>query len=102
MNATRTINIYDPIIDLGRRHPEWTVLISRLHGIGEVVDFSKRLLLIDPDPGREVYGVAHVLAHLDLGHVKACGGGAFTKQQERDADWLARLRLDEQEQRESA
>ena len=102
MPTNRTIHAYAPMGDLSLRHPLWRVHASSLHGIGEVFDVPRRTVLIDPGTRGKQYAVAHALAHLDLGHVKSCGGGAFSEQQERDAHWLAQLRVDSEADRERA
>lgn len=102
MTTERLIHAYDPLLDLADRHPKWRIEATRLHGIGEVVDVPRHLILIDPGKRGSQYAVAHALAHLDLGHVNRCGGGSFTDQQERDAHWLASMRMDSEADRERA
>lgn len=98
----RTIHAYDPTTDLAERYPLWSIRTIDLHGIGEVIDAHLHTILIDPSYRGEQYAVAHGLAHLDLGHVNPCGSGHFTAQQELDAHWLARVRLDDEADRERA
>lgn len=94
MQHDRTITRYDPMSDLAERHSTWTVRTTPLHGLGEVVDTRRHLILIDAARYGRPYAFAHAVAHLDLGHVTSCSGGAFTAQQESDAHWLASMRLD--------
>ena len=91
----RRIDKYDPAADAAERHKEWTIRLAPLFGLGEVVDLPRKLILIDPEKRGDRYATAHALAHLDLEHVSETGGGAFTAEEETDADWLARLRLDD-------
>ena len=93
----RRIEKYDPVADAAERHKEWTIRLAPLFGLGEVVDVPRKLILIDPQTRGGRYATAHALAHLDLEHVTETGGGAFTAEEESDADWLARVRLDDPE-----
>jgi len=95
-NSYRLISRYNAFNDQLARHPNWTVKVTELHGLGEVFDLPMRLALVDPAQRGPHYAVAHVLAHLDLGHVNPRSGGRFTAEQEADAHWLACLRLDEE------
>lgn len=101
LSPERQLDRYDPRADLTVRWPGWTVHLTDMHGIDEVIDVPRRVILIDPhadtwsDPlvSAEEWAVAHATAHLDLGHAEAEEGRPFTAQQEADADGLARLRL---------
>lgn len=93
MIARHQIARHDPHAEMAERWPDWTVRPTALHGIDEVVAPASRLILLDATRATWDWAVAHALAHLDLGHHED-GRGAFTFEQEQDADWLARLRLD--------
>lgn len=100
--SSRVIADYDPEQDLAQKHPQWSVRLSSLHGMGEIVDIAKRLILIDSSSRGDDYAYAHAVAHLDLGHITRAANGEFTAQQEADAHWLALIRLDRKDDRERA
>ena len=99
--ATRTILRYDPIADLRARWAGWDIrVISGLDDdTAEVFLPARRTCLLSRalyslDPHRLV---AHVVAHLDLHRVHV--GGQFTPAQEEEAELLAQMRLDREDQR---
>lgn len=69
--------------------------LTALHGEDELVNTTKKLILVDPEAwhGGAEYGMTHALCHLDLGHLDDVGE-SFTADQERQADCLADIRLD--------
>lgn len=83
---------YNPQKDAARRWPDWRIVLTNLHGIGEIVDPNLRLILIDPARVGRAWAKAHALSHLDLAHVET-GCSEFSEGQEEDADWLAGVRL---------
>jgi hypothetical protein len=91
----RSVERYEPGTDATQRHGEWSIRLAPLFGLGEVIDVPRKLFLIDPAKHGDRYAMAHAIAHLDLEHVTEDGGGAFTAEEEADADGLARLRLDD-------
>lgn len=84
---------HDPLAELRLRWPGWKVSPRRLDGIPEVWSVGRRIVLLDRGwCGRDAaLALAHVLAHLDLGHHLRM---PLTEQDEADADGLAMLRLD--------
>lgn len=89
----RAIEPFDPHTHLASRWSEWTVKLTEMHGVNEVFDARRRVILIDPQ-GDEPWALAHAAAHLDLSHHLTGEGGPFSPGQEADADWLARINLD--------
>jgi hypothetical protein len=76
----------------------WLVRSADLAGVHERFDPVARRVLIDyPD---EEWMLAHVTAHLDLGHVTPESEPRFTPAQEFHADALAALRFDMDERDE--
>lgn len=91
---TPEIAPFSPQAELRERWPEWTVHVTSLHGVNEVIDGPRQVILIDAsDHDGEDWALAHALAHLDLEHHLSGPGGAFSAEQESQADWLARLWL---------
>lgn len=95
MMSGRETAKFDPKQALCERWPEWTVYLTKLHGVNEVINSPRRLILIDADDGGADWALAHALAHLDLEHHLSGPGGEFSKEQEGQADWLARIWLDD-------
>jgi len=95
LSGQRSVEKYEPRTDAAQRHGEWSIRLAPLFGLGEVIDVPRKLFLIDPEKHGDRYALAHAVAHLDLEHVSEDGGGAFTAEEEADADGLARLRLDD-------
>lgn len=88
----RTMTEYNPYQDLRNRYPGWKLTIADLGGIGEMICYRERLILIDEGVVDRTLLVAHVLAHLDL-HLGQMSE-QFTEDQESDAEGLALMRLD--------
>lgn len=93
MSPDRHFRPFNARFDLAERWPEWTVHLTSLHGINEVIDVPRKVILITVDQNGEDWAIAHATAHLDLGHHTESPGGCFTTQQELDADDFARLQL---------
>lgn len=70
----------------------WSVRRADLGGDHERFDVATRRVLIDYPDGE--WMLAHVRAHLDLGHVTPDSAPFFTQAQENHADALAELRFD--------
>lgn len=89
----RTVVNYDPGSDAAARYPDWVIRHRPLRGIPEVMCLERRVILIDEAQGwpAKRSGLAHAIAHLDLGHVVI--GGHLGTRQEQDAEQLAALRL---------
>ena len=81
---------YDPRNDARGRYPDWIIEHVDLWGLTEVMCPSRRVILLH-DGGDRSVGVAHAVAHLDLGHVTR--GGLITDDQETAAVALAERRL---------
>ncbi len=92
MHPQRHLPRFCPLTDFAERYPDWTHHATDLHGIDEVIDVERHLLLVDPKDEGEAWAVAHTTAHLDLEHHRD-RHASFTEEQERDASDLAELRL---------
>ena len=87
---------YNPFIDAQLRWERWTFAFRLIRNGNELIDADTQTIWLDPrvwDRTRKVLGVAHAIAHLDLGHHKL-KLDHFTDQHECDAIELALLNLD--------
>lgn len=85
------LTTYDPRHDARDRYPDWVIEHVDLRGLPEVMYPHGRVILVHDDGGDRAVGVAHAVAHLDLGHVTR--GGLITDDQETAAVALAERRL---------
>lgn len=67
----------------------WTVEVTNLHGLDEVIDVPSRLILIDPTRHGEEWMRLHAGAHIHLEHHVTAPCGAFSDEMEAEADWWA-------------
>jgi hypothetical protein len=86
------LHVYDPYVDLAENWPDWTVQLTSDNGPSEEFDTVNKKILLHTEGHREVYLVAHAVAHLSLRH-HLQDIAFFTLQQENDASALARLKL---------
>lgn len=86
---------YDPVADAAEKWPEWRFIRSNTGGIPELICPGRRVVLLDADwcERDEAGAFAHALAHLDLGHHESASG-RFSTEDEKHANWLAKVRLD--------
>jgi hypothetical protein len=70
----------------------WTLRFMTLVG-GEQERFDPLMKVVKIDHTDRVWAMAHVTAHLDLGHI-GCEPQPFTERQEWEATALASFRLD--------
>jgi hypothetical protein len=92
--TVRTVNTYDVKDDV-KRWSGWTFLPVPLAGVmKEAISAKRKTALICQEwyERDEDGALAHVIAHLDLGHHEA--GGKVSAEEEAMAEWLARVRLD--------
>lgn len=95
MRDARALETFDPATDIARRWPDWSVYESTDIPAGAEQFFpASRAAFIDPSAHGADWALAHVTAHLDLGHHETAGVGGFTPEQEADASWLTSLRMD--------
>lgn len=89
----RTVAGYDPGRDAAQRYPDWVIRHRPLRGIPELMCLERKVVLIDNGQtwAAKRSGLAHAIAHLDLGHVVL--GGHLGGRQEIDAEKLAAHRL---------
>lgn len=92
MRGERVCVKYQPEADLAARWPDWAFFETTDIPRGEHFSTVHQSILVNSGGDRE-WAVAHVLAHLDLGH-HLMDGGTFTEAQEADADLMASIRLD--------
>lgn len=100
MHHARVIEDYNALADARSRYSNWRIVLDS-EGAPEEIDCLERTIYLNPCTSLE-YAVAHVIAHLDLGHLCIHSAAQFTGQQERDAHDLATLRLDQEGSREVA
>lgn len=93
LHTKREFEAYDPGAELSAKWPGWKVSPRPLEGIPEVWSVRRKTVLLDEGwYGRDPdMALAHVLAHLDLGHHLRM---PLAARDEADADGLAMLRLD--------
>lgn len=84
---------YSPWSDVGERWSDWTVVSAPTEN-HEVIVAGPHLILLDCASTDAELALAHHLSHLDLHMGTVLSGDGFSAQQEAEADWLARLRLD--------
>lgn len=93
---------YDPMGDAAERWSEWRFLTTPLRGVtSELISPQAKAVLIDQAwwDRDAAEALAHQIAHLDLGHHEDMGR-PFTDEDERQAVWLAQVRLDREADRE--
>lgn len=90
----RKIETYSPRSDAILRWSDWTIELTNLHGVDELICPKRRTLLLDGQVWRDdpELAIAHGVAHLDL-HLDHMGR-SLTRDQENEAQWLALVRLD--------
>jgi hypothetical protein len=93
MPDERVCETYHPEVDLAERWPDWWLFDTPDLPRGERFSPTLKTILFNSGGDRE-WAVAHLLAHLDLGHHLAMREGTFTSAQEADADLLRRIRMD--------
>lgn len=95
MSSHREIEEYDPRSDAALKWPGWSLELADLHGVPEIICPLQQVVLVDERewPEGADYAFSHALCHLDLGH-HLSDQGTFTAEHEREADWLAQVRLD--------
>lgn len=94
MSFIRAFQSFNPALDLADRWPDWTVYECPNLPVGaEKFMPEYKVILISPAACGWDWALAHVTAHLDLGHHLEADGD-FTDQQEDDAAAYAALRLD--------
>lgn len=84
---------YDPMRELGCRWPDWRVVHVPTRGF-EIILSGPQLVMIDCAADDQEMELAHALAHLDLHMDVIQAGCGFSDDEEWQADWLARVRLD--------
>lgn len=91
----RVTESFDPGMDLITRHPGWAVIqtTSLSNGDTELFFPADQTVFLDHTACGLDWALAHVTAHLDLGHHLDCPEG-FTEAQEAAASWLAAMRMD--------
>lgn len=88
---------YDPFQEAAERWSDWTFTETPLpDGIIEIIDLDRREAYFDRAgwAGDAILGLAHVLAHLDLGHHELYDAGFDAEELEDEAEQTARERLD--------
>jgi hypothetical protein len=90
----RVTESFNPAAAFELEHPGWTVIQTQdLSNSDELFLPSSHTVLVDASACGMPWALAHVAAHLDLEHHLDCCDG-FTDEQEREASWLAALRMD--------
>jgi hypothetical protein len=90
----RVCETHQPEDELKVRWPEWSVLDTVDLPLGsEAFYVPLKAVAVNSDGDRE-WAMAHVLAHLDLGHHLTKPDGDFGVTEEDEADLMARIRLD--------
>lgn len=98
--AREVIHAYEPIADLHDRHPGWTLIRRPLGMVAEMYNWPRKIAILDLlrwEIDRPLL-VAHMVAHLDLGHIGGCV--PLTRLECELAMDLARINLDRQFERE--
>lgn len=96
----RTVLPYEsPLLRLapGGDLADWIVAVEHTPFCDEIIEWSMKVILVDTRRFNDLgWSLAHAFAHIDLGHHQRqpVDGAPFSCEQERDADGLAKLRLD--------
>lgn len=97
-NLDASLQGYDPFRAAAERWPDWNFTETPLpDGIIEIIDLDRREAYFDRAgwAGDAIRGLAHVLAHLDLGHHELYEAGFGSDELEDEAEEIARERLDD-------
>ena len=95
----RMIERYDALKDAAERWPGWRLRRVSLGRREKLIVPDDQLILINENVDPE-FGAAQAVAHLDLEHHAFDGDVLPTEEQSR-AEWLAKVRLDDENTRSS-
>ncbi|WP_293783621.1 ImmA/IrrE family metallo-endopeptidase [uncultured Aeromicrobium sp.] len=85
--------MFHPYQYAGEHHPDWVIRFDDLHGIPEIMCWTRRVILIEHahDQRERRCSLTHALGHIELEH----RGSEFDTKEEESADrWAARMLID--------
>ena len=88
----RLVERYDAFRDAAKRWPAWRFRRVTLGKRQKLIVPDEKLILINDRVDPE-FGTAQAVSHLDLGH-HTQEGGVLSKEEQSQAEWLAKVRLD--------
>lgn len=95
----RIVDAYDAWKDAAERWPGWRIWRVALGRREKVIVPDDKLILVNEKVDPE-FGAAQSVSHLDLGHHELTG--VLSAEQQAQAQWLARVRLDAEGSRPEA
>jgi hypothetical protein len=89
LTFVRVTESFEPAADLRVRYSDWAVIQTTMlpNSVTEMFFPGDKTVFIDPSECGLPWALAHVTAHLDLGHHEDCADGFTDEQEERRRGW---------------